>query len=172
MQRGPCATSTDQHGKLAESLCKEGLKAKFSQNPHLLDILLNKTGKKTLVECTNDRLWANGIPLYSDTCLNQQRWISQGLLGKILEEVRTELSQHSGHFRYQSITVPDNSPPTITIQPSTPTNDGGPEATTNYPSTSPQNDRGHAADNQDPTNIIPIASTSNSDNSDDAMVTS
>ena len=81
---------------VAESLCKEGLKAKFSQNPHLSDILINKTGNKTLVECTNDRLWANGIPLYSDTCLNQQRWISQGLLGKLLEEVRSELSTQLG----------------------------------------------------------------------------
>ena len=35
---------------------------------------------------------ANGIPLYSDTCLNQQQWISQGLLGKLLEDVRMELS--------------------------------------------------------------------------------
>ena len=76
---------------VAESMCKEGLKAKFSQNPHLSKILINKTGNKTLVEYANDRLWANGIPLYSDTCLNKQRWISQGLLSKILEEVRTEL---------------------------------------------------------------------------------
>ena len=32
---------------MAESLCKKGLKAKFSQNPHLSDILINTTGKKT-----------------------------------------------------------------------------------------------------------------------------
>ena len=78
--------------KSAEALCKEGNKAKFSQNQHLLELLVNKTSNKTLVECANDRLWANGIPLYSDSCLNQQRWISQGLLGKLLEEVRSELS--------------------------------------------------------------------------------
>ena len=76
----------------AGSLCKEGLKAKFNQNPYLLDILINKTGNKKLVECANDRLWANGIPLYSDTCLNQQQWISQGLLGKLSEDIRMELS--------------------------------------------------------------------------------
>ena len=72
--------------------CKEGLKAKFNQNLYLLDTLINRTGNKKLVECDNDRLWANGIPLYSDTCLNQQRWISQGLLGKLLEDIRMELS--------------------------------------------------------------------------------
>ena len=76
----------------AGPLCKEGLKAKFNQNPYLLDTLINKTGTKKLVECANDRLWANGIPLYSDTCLNQQWWISQGLLGKLLEDIRMELS--------------------------------------------------------------------------------
>ena len=79
-------------GDTAGPLCKEGLKAKFNQNPYLLDILINKTGNKKLVECANDRLWANGIPLYSDTCLNQQWWISQGLLGKLLEDIRMELS--------------------------------------------------------------------------------
>ena len=73
-------------------LCKEGLKAKFNQNPCLLDTLINKTGNKKLVECANDRLLANSILLYSDTCLNQQQWISQGLLGKLLEDIRVELS--------------------------------------------------------------------------------
>ena len=56
----------------ASLLCKDGLKAKFDQNPYLLDTLINKTGNKKLVECANDRLWANGIPLHSDVCLNQQ----------------------------------------------------------------------------------------------------
>ena len=99
---------------VAESLCKEGLKAKFSQNPHLSNILITKTGNKTLVECANDRLWANGIPLYSDTCLNQQRWISQGLLGKLLEEVRSELSTQLGANHPSSSNI---LPPTINVPP-------------------------------------------------------
>ena len=84
----------DHWEKVAETLCKAGIKAKFSQNQYLLEVLMEKTGNKTLVECANDRLWANGIPLYSDTCLNRQRWISQGLLGKLLKEVRSELSRN------------------------------------------------------------------------------
>ena len=84
-----------QWEKAAGALCKEGIKAKFSQNQHLLEVLTKKTANKTLVECANDHLWANGIPLYSDTCLNRQRWISQGLLGKLLEEIRAELSDES-----------------------------------------------------------------------------
>ena len=81
----------------AGSLYKEGLKAKFHQNPYLLDTLINKTGNKKLVECANDHLWANGIPLYTETCLNQQWWISQGLLGKLLEDIRMELTPQVQH---------------------------------------------------------------------------
>ena len=55
-------------------------------------MLTGKTSNKTLVECANDRLCANGVPLYSDSCRDRQRWISQGLLGKLLEEVRSELT--------------------------------------------------------------------------------
>ena len=76
----------------AETVCKAGIKAKFSQNQYLLAVLTEKTSNKTLVECANDHLWANGVPLYSESCLDRQRWISQGLLGKLLEEVRSELS--------------------------------------------------------------------------------
>ena len=82
----------DRWEKTAETLCKAGIRAKFSQNQYLLEVLTEKTSNKTLVECANDRLWANGVPLYSDSCLDRQRWISQGLLGKLLEEVRSELS--------------------------------------------------------------------------------
>ena len=124
---------------VAESLCKEGLKAKFSQNPHLSDILINKTGNKTLVECANDRLWANGIPLYSDTFLNQERWISQGLLGKLLEEVRSELTPQLGdnHPNFPTIL-----PPTINVPPADQTTSGTTE-TANSSNTMPPDEEGH-----------------------------
>ena len=122
-----------------ESLCKEGLKAKFSQNPHLSDILINKTGNKTLVECANDRLWANGIPLYSDTCLNQERWISQGLLGKLLEEVRSELTAQLGDNRPNFPTI---LPPTINVPPTDQTTSGTTE-TANSLNTMPPDEEGH-----------------------------
>ena len=81
----------DHWEKTAETLCKAGIKAKFSQNQYLLEVLTEITSNKTLVECANDHLWANGVPLYNDSCLDRQRLISQGLLGKLLEEVRSEL---------------------------------------------------------------------------------
>ena len=68
--RSVCNFDRSKWETAAGSLCKEGLKAKFDQNPYLLDTLINKTGKKKLVECANDRLWANGIPLYSEAYLN------------------------------------------------------------------------------------------------------
>ena len=95
----------DHWEKTAESLCKAEIKAKFSQNQYLLEVLTEKTSNKTLVECANDCLWANGVPLYNDSCLDRQRWISQGLLGKLLEEVRSELS---------GVTSTDDQPPLST----------------------------------------------------------
>ena len=47
----------------ANERCCEGLRAKFTQNPSLLHILLS-TGNKLLVECSKDSIWGTGVPLY------------------------------------------------------------------------------------------------------------
>ena len=52
--------------------------------------LLNKTGYKRIVECTNNRLWGTGVPLNRAECLDQSKWTSQGVLGEILEEIHLE----------------------------------------------------------------------------------
>ena len=78
--------------QVAKDQCKPGIKCKFQQNPGLADILVKCTGTKAIVECTTDRLWGNGIPLGMDYCLDPDRWTSQGLLGGILEEIRSELT--------------------------------------------------------------------------------
>ena len=52
--RSVCNFDRNKWESAPGSLCKEGLKAKFKQNPYLLDTLINKTGNKTLVECAND----------------------------------------------------------------------------------------------------------------------
>ena len=46
-----------------ETLCKDGIRAKFEQNPPLLRVLLN-TGNKTIVESSKDDVWGTGIPLF------------------------------------------------------------------------------------------------------------
>ena len=71
----------------AKELCKEGIEAKFTQNPRLMQALL-ETGDKFLVECMKDTLWGTGVPLSDRQCLNNKYWKTQGLLGTILQEIR------------------------------------------------------------------------------------
>ena len=73
--------------KKAKDVCKKGLEAKFMQNPRAMQSLL-ETGHKKLVECMYDTLWGNGIPLHQPMCLNQHLWKNQGILGKLLQEIR------------------------------------------------------------------------------------
>ena len=70
-----------------ETLCKEGIRAKFEQNPHLLRMLLN-TGEKTIVESSKDDVWGTGIPLFRWDCLNDKLWSGKGKLGIMLMEIR------------------------------------------------------------------------------------
>ena len=59
-----------------------------------MDTLIEKTGSKKIVECANDRLWVTGVNLNRDDCLNSEKWISPGILGKILEEIRDSNMQN------------------------------------------------------------------------------
>ena len=77
---------------VARSLCEKGIREKFLLNPHLMQVLIEKTANKTIVECANDRLWGNGKALSEESCLNRDVWISQGILGQILENVRAEFA--------------------------------------------------------------------------------
>ena len=53
-------------------------------------MLLN-TGDLKLIESSKDRNWGTGIPIHDDRCLLQEHWAHQGILGEILEEIRTSL---------------------------------------------------------------------------------
>ena len=75
---------------VAADLCRPGIRQKFIQNPILLEILVKRTGTMRIVECSKDRLWGTGIPLTQDDCLDCDRWISPGIMGKILEDIRAE----------------------------------------------------------------------------------
>ena len=75
----------------AKKVCLPGIKAKFNQNPALKTLLLN-TGKRTLVECSYDKLWSTGIPLHDNNCLDPNKWTSKGILGEILMTVREDLA--------------------------------------------------------------------------------
>ena len=74
----------------AKSLCKEGICAKFMSSTLLQNKLLD-TGNKTIVECCWDKMWGTGVPLHVDNCLDKSQWASQGILGEVLQELRTKL---------------------------------------------------------------------------------
>ena len=79
---------------VAMSLCEPGIREKFVQNPHLMDPLIRRTENKMIVECTKDRLWGTGTALSEESCLNRDRWITQGILGRILERIRNEFKSN------------------------------------------------------------------------------
>ena len=71
----------------AKDRCRDGLRAKFVQNPHLLRVLLS-TGNKLIVESSKDNIWGTGIPLYRWDCLQRKHWSGNGLLSELLIEIR------------------------------------------------------------------------------------
>ena len=85
----------------AMNICLPGIRAKFHQNPNAMDTLINKTGTKRIVECASDRLWGTGMPLSDPACLDHTKWISQGILGQILERIREEVLNSRIDFYHQ-----------------------------------------------------------------------
>ena len=78
----------------AETICFEGIKAKFLQNDHLMEKLLD-SGEKTLVEASYDEAWGTGQHLGSRDCLTESKWKSIGILGRILMRIRSEAQTSS-----------------------------------------------------------------------------
>ena len=92
----------------APELCKQGIRQKFIENKIPRDVLLHKTSGKRIVECTKETPWGCGLPLKDDNCLLPTKWISQGIMGTMLEAIRQELSsnQDSQHTSSSSISNP------------------------------------------------------------------
>ena len=67
-----------------------GILSKFQQNVGIASYLKN-TGSKTLLECSYDDIWGNGIPLSNPNCINPAKYKHQGILGSMLEQVRDHL---------------------------------------------------------------------------------
>ena len=90
MARNIANYDKDNWRMVVKDMCFEGLKEKFTQNPTLSDILL-ETSSKTLVECSFNRVWGNGIPLGDRSCMDRQKWHNVEILGEMLMEIRSEL---------------------------------------------------------------------------------
>ena len=78
----------------AKEQCSEGIKQKFLQNPHLMQ-LLTATGEKTIVESSYDDIWGTGLPLSDPDCLTKSKWKSIGILGRTLMNICELLSSTS-----------------------------------------------------------------------------
>ena len=85
----------DSWNSIAKEMCEGGIKAKFMQNTPLQTVL-TKTGTRVIAECCLDQTWGTGIPLHDDQVLNQHSWVGQGILGKILEEIRADIINNQG----------------------------------------------------------------------------
>ena len=103
----------------AKAICEQGIATKFLQNETLAKGLLS-TGEKILVECSYDDLWENGIPLRDENCLDQERWVSQGLLGEILMDISTKIKNDSSDEIPATVTAdtPGNHVPQHSMVPS------------------------------------------------------
>ena len=84
-------TNIDRKGwsETTETLCYNGIRAKFTQNEHFIEKLL-ENGDKTLIEASYDDIWGTGQPLGSRDCLTKNKWKSAGILGHILMRIRNE----------------------------------------------------------------------------------
>jgi ribA/ribD-fused uncharacterized protein len=67
-----------------------GNKLKFTQNPHLLEKLLEHDG--TFVEASPfDKIWGVGLAEDNPDILDRAKWKGENLLGQILTELKDEL---------------------------------------------------------------------------------
>ena len=77
--------------KTCYAIVKRGIRAKFEQNPDLLNLLLN-TEEKVLAECSaKDTKWGIGIAVDDAERYQPNKWKGKNYLGRILMEVRDEL---------------------------------------------------------------------------------
>ena len=76
--------------KKAIERCLPGIRAKFTQNPALAQLLLNTNNSK-LAEASYDKIWGTGIPLSDENCLDEKLWNGTGIQGNLLMQVRAEL---------------------------------------------------------------------------------
>src|SRR5262249_43253038 len=78
-----------------QAVCREvvyrGNLAKFSQSPHLYDLLM-ETGEKTLAEASpTDVIWGIGLATDDPRAVDRAAWRGTNWLGEALMRVRAEL---------------------------------------------------------------------------------
>ena len=94
---------------VAKEICKPGIRQKFKQQPALMDVLINCTQNKEIVECATDKVWGTGYALSKPDCLDRSRWTSPGILGEILTEIREEEARYRLQPELRRNTTQDHS---------------------------------------------------------------
>jgi len=69
----------------------EGNKAKFSQNPDLLEALTDTMGTTLVEAAPNDKIWGIGLVANDPKAQNRGTWEGKNLLGEILTLLRIEI---------------------------------------------------------------------------------
>ena len=77
---------------MAEAICEPGITQKFLQNDNLLRALMSTKGK-TLIESSFDDIWGTGVHIASKDALIKSKWRGEGLLGKILMNIRNQQTE-------------------------------------------------------------------------------
>lgn len=90
--------------KIRQHIMRCGIRAKFQQNPELLEMLL-ATGNSILAECSpRDKIWGIGLGVTNPNIQNPRMWNGENLLGTVLMQVRADLrkwlSVSSGKIEY------------------------------------------------------------------------
>lgn len=82
----------DEWLKVADNIVYIGNYEKFTQNVDLrINLLL--TNNKTIVEASPyDARWGNGLNIENSVKIDEDKWIGENRLGKILMKIRTSLS--------------------------------------------------------------------------------
>jgi len=78
-------------GEVRQAMMHRGIRAKFQQNPDLLQKLI-ETDELILAECSPyDKLWGIGLAVDDARVQETAKWKGKNLLGSILMDVRSEL---------------------------------------------------------------------------------
>lgn len=76
--------------RISPTIVKRGVRAKFEQNPELLEELLS-TGNAVLAECSPyDKMWGIGLAPDDKNIFDTSRWNGKNKLGRILMVLREE----------------------------------------------------------------------------------
>lgn len=77
-----------------EKYVEKGCLAKFSQNPHLLQFLLNTDGTELVEASRYDKIWGAGLSVNDPRILDKKNWPGLNRLGNVLMRVRNTLMKY------------------------------------------------------------------------------